>query len=67
MSQFIDIIQNEDPTLSQEQLLDENYQGNMYLLDSALKSVQPVSASPGFTRSAYDNAILRLIDAVPLE
>ncbi|MBD5583701.1 MAG: hypothetical protein HDQ88_01325 [Clostridia bacterium] len=67
MSQFIDIIQNEDPTLSQEELLDEDYQTNMYLLDSALKAVQPASITPGFTKSAYDNAILRLIDAVHLE
>lgn len=48
-------------------LYDPEYQGNMYVLDKALKLAGVEQDMQGFSPSAYDSTILKLIDAVPLE
>lgn len=48
-------------------LYNPEYQGNMYLIEQALKSVGVDKPAGTFTPSAYDDALLKLIDSVPME
>lgn len=51
---------------AEEPMLDAEYQGNMYLIEDALRQLGH-SVKPDFQASAYDAAIEKLIDSVPLE
>lgn len=52
--------------LSPDVLYDPQYQGNMYLIESALRDTGADKPSRGYVRSPYDAELLRLIDAVPM-
>lgn len=49
-----------------ENMLDAEYQGNLYLIEDALRQLGQ-GVQPDFQASKYDAAITKLIDAVPLE
>lgn len=59
-----DMLRQEE--LPQETLYDPQYQGNMYLIEEALRDTGADKARPYYTRSPYDAELLRLIDAVPM-
>ena len=59
-----DLLRQEE--LPQETLYDPQYQGNMYLIEEALRDTGADRAHSYYTRSPYDAELLRLIDAVPL-
>lgn len=50
-----------------DMLFNPNYQANMYIIDQALKAVGASAPSGDFVSSAYDDALLKLIDSVPME
>lgn len=65
MSQLIDIIPSMEDDLP-ETLYDPEYQGNMYLIEAAMRET---GARPGKSlqnRSPYDTKLLELINSVPI-
>lgn len=47
-------------------ILNPDYQANMYLIDSAMRMLGKTDP-PAFQPSQYDDAIMELIDSVPTE
>lgn len=47
--------------------LDPVYQGNMYLIEEALRQLGQSPSLPKYTPSPYDAALSKLIDSVPRE
>ena len=46
--------------------LDPTYQANMYTIEEAMRQLGKTEA-PRFVPSSYDDALMKLIDSVPLE
>lgn len=65
MSQLIDLLRTDEDT-PPVNALDPKYQGNMYLIESALREVGAEKSSVSQVRTPYDEELMRLIDAVPL-
>lgn len=59
-----DIIGQEE--LSSDTLYDPQYQTNMYLVESALRETGADKSHAALVRSPYDEAIMRLINSVPV-
>lgn len=69
MSQLMDVVQNPqgEETAFPAELYDPNYQSNMYLIESALRKTGADNQQTFGAPSVYDDALMRLIDSVPLE
>lgn len=69
MSQLMDAVQTppEDDTTLPAELYSPNYQSNMYLIERALRTTGADQSTPMGAPSIYDDALMRLIDSVPLE
>lgn len=61
---LLSALQQEEPTL--EELLNPQYQSNMYLIESALRDTGADKSQVIYTRSPYDQELMRLIDSVPM-
>lgn len=51
----------------QEQLLDPEYQNNLYMIEQALQEAGALAKPNGVHPDTYDEQLLKLIDAVTLE
>lgn len=65
MSQLIDIIPPMEDELP-ETLYDPEYQGNMYLIESAMRETGAKASKGLQTRSPYDTKLMELINSVPI-
>ena len=64
MSSLLDIIQF-DAEEPEEDMLDADYQANKFTVEQALRETGVLKAPTIYTRSPYDAALMRLIDAIP--
>lgn len=65
MSQLIDIIPSMEDELP-ETLYDPEYQGNMYLIEAAMRETGARLGKSLQNRSPYDTKLLELINSVPI-
>lgn len=64
MDSLLDIIQGEvEPEID---LLDAEYQGNMFTVEEAMRETGALKPTVSYTRSPYDAALMKLIDSVPM-
>lgn len=67
MDALLDLINSDDGVEFPDALWDENTQGNLFLIEEALRQTGADSTPSSGGRTPYDDELMRLIDAVPLE
>lgn len=65
MSQLIDLIPPTEEELP-ENMYDPEYQGNMYLIEAAMRETGAKTKQGLSTRSPYDTKLMELINSVPI-
>lgn len=68
MDNLLDIIQADalSDEIDMSNMLNADYQANMYTIEEALRETGALKSSAPYTRSPYDEAIMRLINSVPM-
>lgn len=64
MNSLLDIIQSDmEPDID---ALDADYQANMFTIEQALRDTGAIKPVANYTRSPYDEELMRLINSVPM-
>lgn len=68
MDSLLDIIQSDaaEPDLDNLNVMDADYQANMFTIEEASRETGAIKPFAPYTRSRYDAALMRLINSVPM-
>lgn len=68
MDNLLDIIQSDmmEPDGIDMDVLDGDYQANMFTIEQASRETGAIKPVTEYTRSPYDAALMKLINSVPL-
>ena len=67
MDTLLDIIQADTPDTDDAMLaLDGDYQANMFTIEEASRETGAIKPMTSYTRSPYDDALMKLINSVPM-
>lgn len=67
MDSLLELINSDTGVEFPDAIWDENTQSNLFLIEEALRQTGADSTPPEEQRTPYDDELMRLIDAVPLE
>lgn len=67
MDSLLDIIQGDEaPDAEALEALDSAYQANMFTIEQASRETGALKRAAPYVRTPYDEALMRLIDSVPM-
>lgn len=66
MDTLLDIIQSDTPPEELENVLDADYQANMFTVEQALRDTGAIKPIAPYVKSPYDADLMRLINSVPM-
>lgn len=66
MDNLLDVIQNDIENADLDDILNSDYQGNMFTIEEASRKTGAIKPMAPYTKSPYDAALMRLIDSVPM-
>lgn len=66
MDNLLDVIQSDTVPDDVADVLDSDYQANMFTIEEASRETGALKSLTPYTKSPYDAALMRLIDSVPM-